>query len=210
MRWSRNVETGHARHTWHRDAVFTGWLRGHRFPRGKVRHHEQRIDRSILPLVLKPLLRVLACRHGVLPAAVATTWWTVLGNRAPDGGPSASGAPSWCPAEWNAGSMSCRRTASLPRTHTSGACPRSTGRNIAGRIESNNSRESILKHPFLGPHRNHTLVRIPEYLTLHRPVVSLLRPAGNECLLRLCSSVGLLVCLRCDRRNRIANLLPLW
>ena len=42
-------------------------FRGHRFPRGKVRHHEQRIDRSILPLVLKPLLRVLACRHGALP-----------------------------------------------------------------------------------------------------------------------------------------------
>ena len=101
--------------------------------------------------------------------------------------------------------MSCRRTASLPRTHTSGACPRSTGRNTAGRIESNNSRESILKHPFLGPHRNHTLVRIPEYLTLHRPVVSLLRLAGNECLFRFCSSVGLLVCcLGCVHRNRIA------
>ena len=148
---------------------------------GKMRHHEQRIDRSILPLVLKASLKSPGMPPRCAAAAVATTWCTVLGSRAPDGGPSASGAPSWCPAEWNAGSMSCRRTASLPRTHTSGACPRSTGRNTAGRIESNNSRESILKHPFLGPHRNHTLVRIPEYLTLHRsrPVVSLLRLAGN-------------------------------
>lgn len=54
--------------------------------------------------------------------------------------------------------MSCRRTASLLRTHTSGVSPTCTGRRNAGRIASNNSRESILKHR--GPHHNHALTLV--------------------------------------------------